>query len=546
MKRIVIVTALVMTLALGAWASGQKEASGPTSIVPPGPLGKYEPAISMSTVASVDVTTKFDPGDDMDHNVWTRAYADELGILYSHKWTVEASQYGEKLSLAIASRDLPDMFAIGAQDFVMLTENDAIAELTTAWNTYASPTTKSMTAQDPIAMKSATVGGKIMGIPRLGFAQDGASVGWIREDWYKKLGFTEPKTQEELERIAEAFVTRDPDGNGKNDTFAVAVNKGVLWFLQGFFNAYGAYPGAWLKGPSGALVNGTIQPEMKSALRVLQRWYAAGYLDKEFGVKDGGKVSEDTTAGRIGLQYGAWWNCFWPLNFSRDADPNAEWVALPPLGTGGKPGKAQYSSSTGAFVVVRKGYAYPEAVVKMLNMWHGIISNPSIEAAGKYIFNVNNPDVVYYKYVIVGGDHAWEPLGNVKRTIQINDALKTGKTDGMGFEALMTLQDMLKLNEGDRSGAVWGNWGAYGPRGSMWVMKAVSETQGMQNEFYALPTPAMVDKLPTLDKMRDEVVTNIILGAPVDETFDKFVRDWKNLGGDQMTSEVNAWYATNR
>ena len=68
----------------------------------------------------------------------------------------------------------------------------------------------------------------------------------------------------------------------------------------------------------------------------------------------------------------------------------------------------------------------------------------------------------------------------------------------------------------------------------------------MGNEFFGLPTQSMVDRQPTLDKLRDEIITTIILGADVDATFDKFVKDWKALGGDAMTAEVNVWYARNR
>jgi putative aldouronate transport system substrate-binding protein len=76
----------------------------------------------------------------------------------------------------------------------------------------------------------------------------------------------------------------------------------------------------------------------------------------------------------------------------------------------------------------------------------------------------------------------------------------------------------------------------------MWAMQAIGRDAGLPDEFYGVPTPAMAEKSPALDKMRDEVFTRIILGEPVDATFDQFVKDWKNLGGDDITKEVNAWY----
>jgi putative aldouronate transport system substrate-binding protein len=53
----------------------------------------------------------------------------------------------------------------------------------------------------------------------------------------------------------------------------------------------------------------------------------------------------------------------------------------------------------------------------------------------------------------------------------------------------------------------------------------------------------MADKGANLDKIKSETFMKIITGnAPISE-FDKFVDDWKKLGGDQITKEVNDWYA---
>lgn len=43
--------------------------------------------------------------------------------------------------------------------------------------------------------------------------------------------------------------------------------------------------------------------------------------------------------------------------------------------------------------------------------------------------------------------------------------------------------------------------------------------------------------------MEEEVFTKIIMGDSID-LFDKFVEDWKKLGGDQITKEINEWYGT--
>ena len=48
----------------------------------------------------------------------------------------------------------------------------------------------------------------------------------------------------------------------------------------------------------------------------------------------------------------------------------------------------------------------------------------------------------------------------------------------------------------------------------------------------------------TLNPMEDEIFFGIITGQQPLDAFDQYVTDWKAGGGDEMTEEANAWYAT--
>ena len=52
--------------------------------------------------------------DVLEDNIWTRGYRSELGINTELLWTVPAAQYDEKLSIAIAANDLPDVIPTNA------------------------------------------------------------------------------------------------------------------------------------------------------------------------------------------------------------------------------------------------------------------------------------------------------------------------------------------------------------------------------------------------------------------------------------------------
>ena len=64
----------------------------------------------------------------------------------------------------------------------------------------------------------------------------------------------------------------------------------------------------------------------------------------------------------------------------------------------------------------------------------------------------------------------------------------------------------------------------------------------MRDAFYGASTQTMTEKLSTLTKQQLTDFTSIILGAPLND-FDTFVANWGNLGGTQMTQEVNDWFA---
>lgn len=74
-------------------------------------------------------------------------------------------------------------------------------------------------------MEQVTFDGKMMAVPSV-TAED-FSMLWIRQDWLDRLGLKPPKTVDDLEAIAKAFVENDPDGNSKRDTIGLASSTGL-------------------------------------------------------------------------------------------------------------------------------------------------------------------------------------------------------------------------------------------------------------------------------------------------------------------------------
>ncbi|CAK4814787.1 unnamed protein product [Aphanomyces euteiches] len=506
----------------------------------PDPNAKYDPPIEISTVRYTDASFKFKDGESLDNNVWTKAYESELGIKVKNVWVVNGDQYGQKLNLSIAANDLPDLFRVDAKQFRQLAEEDKLEDLTGLVNDYGSPLTKEMIERGVNAKASATYNGKLFAIPHAEDYYGGANLLWVRTDWLKKLNLPEPKTMEDFLKIADAFTTQDPDGNKKNDTYGLAASKDIMGGypdLSGFMNAYHAYMKIWVKDASGKLVFGSVQPEMKTALAKLQELYKSGVIDKEFGIKDGGKAAELQVAGKVGMSFGAMWNPLWPLQDNATKDPNAEWTPYPIPSIDGTPANAQSDANFDEFWVVKKGAAHPEAIVKLFNLYNEKIASENAEPD---VFQKVG-DIEVFKYALLSNG-----FGTTSGLLAIHqavvDALKSKDPAKLNPEAKSYYDKIVLFQGGDRTN--WGTNKVFGEGGS-WAVIGQYYDQNKQltkNEFYGAPTAGMTEKNAILDKLVLESFTKIILGAPIAD-FDKFVDSWNKLGGEQITKEVNDWYA---
>src|SRR5690606_11305326 len=262
--------------------SGEKEATDDESKEQADPFGKYAETITLNYGKEVDPTDKSLPeGDTPENNQYSRYIKEVLNIDTKVTWqAASGTNYDQKVNLAISSNDLPDALIVKDSQLRAMVKAGQLADLTEAFEKYASPSVKKfMEKTNGVSQKSVTFDGKMYAIPSIQVQSDGVHQMWIRKDWLDKLGLEAPKTIEDLEKVARAFVEQDPDDNGKDDTIGIAgqQNGGRLYanFLEStnntygldpIFGAYQSYPGFWLKNESGEAVYGSILPETKEAL----------------------------------------------------------------------------------------------------------------------------------------------------------------------------------------------------------------------------------------------------------------------------------------
>ena len=512
------------------------------------PFGKYEETLDVHFVRATDDTIETYalgnlPGQTLEDNFWLDTYRDELGINVVYDWIVKGDdEYSQKINITIATGELPDIMSM-----VQLAEADLIADISDVYEAYAADFTKeTLTQEGDDPFLAASIDGKMYGLPVTGGSVDSVDLMWIRQDWLDKFDLEIPQTMDELLTVIDKFTNEDPDGDGENNTYGIGVAGSPNVFgggyggLKGFFNAYGAYPTIWVE-KDGQLVYGATQPECKEALATLADLYQKGMIDPEFGVMDSGKAGEAGASGKCGLTFGQQWLSLVQFQTNYNLDNDAVWSACPIPTAGDEKASAQADLGTTRWLVVRKDFEHPEALIKMANLF--------IEKC----WGETGDNSVYYAPPVAEG--VWKlspvqcsmPLKNIYAYRDIQEAMANDTTDQLTGEAKSIWDKLERYYSGSEYGkSVWGWERIYGPAPSSYASIDEMQSDGriLINRFVGAPTETMTEKMSTLEKMRDEMFNKIIIGeASVDE-FDKFVEDFNSLGGEQITNEVNEWYAS--
>jgi len=503
--------------------------------------------IEVSTVSPSDPYLKFDPGESFQKNAVYDAYEKDIGVKITNKWIADTSQFKEKVKITIASDDLPDFLLVNATQLKELTEADMIMDLTEVYNKHASEETKKFLTMDGgTQMKTAMFNNKLMGIPS-SYNPYNYQFLYVRTDWLKKLNLPEPKTMADFMKIAEAFKTQDPGGTGKSYGLAVSKNPfnsdtGVTG-LRAFLNGYHAYENIWIDDGRGGLMNSDIQPQVKQALAALQEMFKKGLIDPEFSVKDVEKEAELVYNNSIGMVYGASWT---PAQLAKGAVKDGkvvqEWGAFPIPSVDSSPALSQIGLGVDEYYVISKKAKHPEGVIKLLNQWIAVDNHPTDE---QKVYE-------YGKDRVEKGNNYWllSPLRVGKQMDNNGEVLP--KAIANKDSSILETKDQrtryeraMKYVNGDTT--MWWEYLISGPNGAYSLVPSIQKNkQYLQNKFYGAPTPTMADRQEILLKKRDEVFFKIIMNQVSVDEFDKFVEEWKKLGGDAMTKEVNEWYKSKK
>jgi putative aldouronate transport system substrate-binding protein len=506
-------------------------------------------------------TVKFAKNDDINNNPFTRLMQKQFGI----EWTTTGTGFNagdgdemrEKYNLAMAGGSLPDfMETVDSTVFANMLEAGMIEDITDAFEKEASQRIKDdLNRDNAVAWSYAKVNGRIMGFPYIELYAQNDKLLWIREDWLDKVGMKIPTTLDEVEAVALAFKQADLGKGEKGTTVGLlASNQLNTWYasLDPILGAFGVLTSdagnittPWVE-KGGGLIYAPIQPEMKEALVLLQRWYKEGVIPADFDIKQPWEQQGLVAGNQTGMHFSPYFAAGYGALDSIKNDPEARWTfADIPSGPGGKKGRMFSIYVKPSVFAFRKGFPHVAEVIRMTNWMADLYQNPELRywpGWEDYTYEwqpddkitigpVNAPHGWFYGPIGCAGNSGTDPLRDANRLNLIEEwmnlpaekkdaAQEFATTDGTGVEILQR-QAYLFASE-------------------------TAESNAIKNRFIALPTETMKEAGGDLYTLELTTMISIIKGERSVDAFDEFVTQWKAMGGDMVTDEVNAWWASKK
>ncbi|ANE45658.1 hypothetical protein SY83_04360 [Paenibacillus swuensis] len=517
------------------------------------PLGKYAEPVTMTTAKVLEGDVKFKEGESIDNNILDKTIEQDLNIKMKYLWTAASDpENTEKVRLALsANQELPDM--LSTRDpllFGQLVQSGKYMPIEELFEKYAIDSWKQAAEKHPETWRGVTVDGKKYGLPSYNVI-GGSNVMWIREDWLKKLNLQAPKTVDEMDAVLDAFTNKDPDGDGKKDTFGTviapknaAINASWLGSANFAFAGDGAIPNdnIWIENAEGKIYQPLLTPEVKPGLQRLQDWMKKGYMPKDSGIYDEMKAGEMFTKGDVGIVFGSYWLSVWPFPDLLKNVPGSEFKPYPyPTGKDGTLKVTKESPINGNIVMIKKDAKNPEAVMKYMNWFYKNYLDP--DKGSKYEFGLAEG----YDWATVDG----QPTNDkAKLGDAYIDVVRISVPKDFRFPDMWV--DMLtKFTAGGKPETPlevkqFGGEDTHSLAAAKMNLDMLASGAQVDSVVGVPVTKTMLAKNSMLDKIRKETISKIIYGEMTVDQYDKFLEDYRKAGYAKIEEEVNEWYATTK
>ena len=509
------------------------------------PYGKYPEQLTYTLgKLSGANNSNLPDGETYENNAYTRLLNERLNVQNQDVFEAMDEQYTDSVTMVIAQNDLPDVMIVEDLDELQyLVDNDMIADLTDSYNNCMSDTIKNVYGSyGRDILDVVTFGGKIMAIPETNIS-DGPNLIWLRKDWMDALGLSAPRTLSDVEEIIRQFKEKDPGHNGAGNTVGLVCDTSLCggcgysseYTLDIIFAAYGAFPKQWIYDEDGNVVYGSVQPEAKEALAHIHELYKEGILDQDFLMRTSSNLIELIVDGQCGSFFGPWWAPNNPLMQAVEQNKDAEWQ--PYLIATEKSGFTSYHTQnpSGKYIVVRKGYEYPEIACKIVSVLFDYL---------RYNDRDNQEIVDYYKENVDPTARPFAINVDYNNALQIcygelNHVFAGDKSadelNVLEYSYYEACESYLK----DAENASAEDWAAYTSRITACKILNDGRTNKVESLYFG-ETETMVTDWWSLENLESDTYLKIVTGESALDEFDRFVENWYQNGGETITKEVRA------
>lgn len=512
-------------------AQGSAKVEAPEDIWAP-----YSETVVITTMGEENSGTEFQNGDDYGNNPWYRAYKERFNIDLQNKWI--SNDYSTKLNLAIADRDIADVFYVDSARLKTLYDAGMIMSLDEVFDRYASDTLKQYREDYADTWETGCFDGQLYGMPQMSYGIiDQFQYVWIRQDWMQECGFEAPETMDDVITIATTFAQ-------KYGGYALPECQ----TLENFYRlalSWGAHPGIWVEQADGTLGYGTVQPEMKEALAQYAEWYKEGVVNPNFSTLNWDKMMQGMINGECGVIPFAQWFGYNPLpDLIKNQGPDAVFYPYEIPTQDGSPIMGSVSFNNNGYVVISKDCQNPEAVMKIVNFYIYTVNDAVGVETNEYLSELHS-----FNYPnVVRGTRIINPMNDYNQYLQVKDAYdrylagEEVDTSALGTN-LSKYESCVKWTESQDPNGV-GDWLQQGNDRSAYgiAKKYVDEEQYVKDAKWGPDTPTPQAAGSTLNDILIEGFTKIIIGEKPIDYFDEIVQQWLTAGGAQATAEINETY----
>lgn len=420
------------------------------------------------------------------------------------RW-VPSSTYGDKLNLVLASGEPPQVMYVGSKSSSIINAVRAGA----FWE--VGPYLKDYThlsKANPVVIQNTSIDGKLYGLYRSRALGRNGMV--FRKDWLQNLGLEEPKTIDDLYNVLKAFTTKDPDQNGKNDTYGMIVTNffGPMDQLAVWFGA----PNGWGEDAQGNLTPMYLTDEYLESVKFLKKLYEEGLMNKDFAVMDASKWNDPFIAGKAGVIIDTTDRANSLSTKSQEVNPKARVDII-----GAVAGPKGYRT------VPTSGYAG-------FFMFHkqGMKTEADLKRALAFFDKIHEKQVADLITNGIEGRH-YKAVDGYKEEIKEATSLKNEWNDFQQIATFIDEDQTYKIKPTEVSQKIT-------------KVQKENEKTIVANPGEALISSTYATRGPQLDAIIKDARVKYIVGQLDDAGFKAEMERWHKSGGDEYIKEMNAEY----